>query len=122
MARSKANAYGKPSSFGRSGAKARTLVPWGNIYPARQGRQANSVGATPFRAKVRSTGGIRKPTPNPAIWGMAYPKNDPVQWPVVPNVGTGSRSGGSNSGMTQAKADFHNAVVNRAFQRGGYAG
>lgn len=116
------SAYGKPSSFGGSRGKNRTLVPWGNIYPARQGRQTNSVGATPFRAKVRRSGSVSKPTPNPAIWGMKYPKNDPARWPVMPNVNTGLRSGGPDSAMNQHKVDFNNAVVNNAFKRGGYAG
>jgi hypothetical protein len=118
------SAYGKPSSWGGSRAKGRTLVPWGNNYPMGSARGANALGATPFRSKVRSSGAVRKPTPDPSLWGMTYKPNDPVLWPVLPDVNASPprRGGGPNSGMNQAKADFNNAVVNHAFQRAGYAG
>lgn len=108
-----ASASGTPSGWPGGGATRTILNPWGNNMPASQGRRANSVGATPFKTKMRSRGGVSQPTPSSQLWSMSYKANDPQAWPI---------EGGKNfSAMTQAKADWNNAVVNHAFQRGGYA-
>lgn len=111
------SATGRSSRFGGAvgGSARRVLNPWGNLVPAAKGRRANAVGATIARGRPRGSG-VRRPTPDASLWGMRYPVNDPNAWPIE-----GTKSG-PTSGMTQAKADFNNAVVNKAFQRAGYAG
>jgi hypothetical protein len=97
---------GTPSRFGGAagGAVRRVLNPWGNNVP--------KLGRT---SGVRKGGGaVRRPKPDPQVWSMKYPANDPLQWPIV-----GGKHG-SPSGMTQAKANFNNGAVNRAYKRAGY--
>lgn len=109
---------GSSSRFGGAagGSARRVLNPWGNTVPAAKGRRANAVGQTVGRGRQRGVSGVRKPTPDSSLWSIDYPKNDPLQWPIQ----GGKRK--SPSGMTQAKANWNNAIVNKAYQRGGYAG
>jgi hypothetical protein len=97
---------GTPSRFGGAagGAARRVLNPWGNPVP-KLGRRTTAGGRR---------GAVRKPVPDPSLWSIDYPKNDPLQWPI---------EGGkhpSPSGMTQAKADFNNRAVNKEYKRAGY--
>lgn len=100
---------------GAVGAGARrVLSPWGNSVPAAKGRGTNAVGATVTKARKPRGSSTRKPRPDPSLWSIKYPKNDPLAWPIEGGVT------GSISGMTQAKADFNNDVVNDAYTRAGY--
>jgi hypothetical protein len=56
---------------------------------------------------------------------VPYKANDPNAWPLMVDDGHGNLIGtksGPTSGMTQAKADRYNAILNNAYVRGGYAG
>lgn len=98
-------AYGRlpvsrASGTARRGGQ-RILAPWGNAV-ALPGRKMG----------LRTGGGRRMPTPNPTLFGMAYPANDPRRWPIA---------GGKIVIFAQAaKANRQNAIVNHAFVRGGY--
>jgi hypothetical protein len=62
--------------------KKTTIVdPWGPIVPNRRVGKTNGIGQS-SRARMNTTGGsaARKPTPDPALKSMNYPKNDP--WAV----------------------------------------
>lgn len=113
-----ASASGKPSRFGgaKSGRLRSILNPWGNNVPKGTARRTNGVGQSPFRTRVRPTGTRQKPTPDRSLFGMKYKPNDPNAWPIE-----GGKAD-ADSGMNQDKADFNNDAVNKAFQRGGYAG
>lgn len=113
---SSASASGKPSGVAKRGRLRSILNPWGNNVPKGSARRTNGIGQSPFRTKVRPSGSVSKPTPDRSLSGMAYKPNDPNMWPIE-----GGKAD-ADSGMTQDKADFNNSAVNKAFQRGGYAG
>lgn len=112
---------GTKSSWGAVRATPRrTLLPWGKPVPKR------TVGATTGSGQGRNMGrkpagsSVAKPTADKSLWGMQYKLNDPLGWPVESPA---SRSDLIlASGMSQDKADFANAALNKAYQRGGYAG
>lgn len=101
---------GTASTFGGArGATRRVLAPWGKPIPKptrRVGRNAN-----------RGVSSTRKPTADPSLWSMSYPRNKPSAWPME-NPQTRADLGGG--GPTQAQADRNNAIVNHAFGRAGY--
>lgn len=100
----------RASVFGNSRHGTRKVQsPWGRPIPQR----GSSRGSTPRGSSTR------KPTPNPALWSMSYPANKPSLWPMEEPKVRADLGGG---GPTQAVADRRNAIVNKAFQRGGYAG
>lgn len=102
---------GTASTFGNSRTSVRTvLAPWGKPIT----RSTRSRGSTP-RGSAH-----RRPKPDPQLRGMDYPPNDPLQWPIESPAVRGDLP--KPSGMTANKATFNNTVVNKAFQRGGYAG
>jgi len=114
---------GATSRFGNAaGGTTRTVRnPWGNVAP-----QATATGTTPqgntrSRAVLRGSA-IRRPTPDPQLWGMSYRANDPVAWPQVKLVGgvIVPDKAGPASGMTAAKATRNNAIVEHAYTRAGY--
>lgn len=81
------------------------MSPWGNNF-GRTGVGGGKVGGSSRRQN----------TPDPSLYSMDYTANDPLQWPVMPDGQTGLRRG-PTSGMTQAKADRNNLIVNHAFLR-----
>lgn len=98
-----ARATGTPSNFGRNARSGRSILnPWGSNFAKPKAP-----------SKLQKFGGSarRQATPDSSLYSMAYKTNDPLAWPIE-----GGRRG-SISGMTQAKVDWNNAVVNHAFER-----
>jgi len=98
-------AYGRLPRSSASGTArrggARILAPWGNALPK-----------SGVKLKLRTGGGRSMPTPDPTVFAIQYPANDPRRWPIA---------GGKIVIWQQAaKANRHNAIVNHAFVRGGY--
>ena len=112
---------GKRSTWGAAKAGvSRVLAPWGKPLPKTTARRTNAAGQSVAKTKRPSGSSMRRPTPDASLRGMNYPKNDPLQWPLEsPSVRSDLNK---PSGMDQDKADFNNDAVNRAYQRGGYAG
>ena len=99
----------------------RTLAPFGKIFPQKgvghTDAQGNSRRGKQNKVSRRSS--TRKSTPAPELFSMDYPANKPYAWPVEsPPIGANGRT----SGYTSSVANRNNAQVNKAFQRGGYAG
>jgi hypothetical protein len=97
-------------SIGASARRfARTLNPWGFNVPKRGVPKG-----------VSSPGGssMRKPVPDPQLKGMDYPTNDPLYWPVVPNVANGRQP--STSGINANVIAKNNAAVENAYTRAKY--
>jgi hypothetical protein len=61
---------------------------------------------------------MNKPIPDPSLKGMDYPPNDPLLWPVVPNVANGMQP--SASGINAAVIAKNNSAVEQAYHRAGY--
>lgn len=98
-------AYGRLPRSTASGTSGkglrRILAPWGN-----------AVGLKGPKLKLHTGGGRRVPTPDPLLFAIPYPANDPRRWPI---------EGGKIVIFQQAaKANRHNAIVNHAFVRSGY--
>lgn len=101
---------GTASTFGASRSTTHVVkTPWGAAIPKR-----TRAGGRPGGSSTR------KPRPDPQLRGMSYPPNDPLQWPL--EVPTQRSDLNLPSGNSAAKATFNNNAVNKAFQRGGYAG
>jgi len=104
---------GASSRFGaaRTGTARRVLNPWGNTVPQKSGVRTNALGQSITKTTRLKRGAVSLQRPDPSLYSISYPANDPAQWPIE----GGKR--GPTSAMTQAKADVHNAAVNHAFQR-----
>ncbi|UOW92890.1 hypothetical protein SEA_LEOPARD_12 [Mycobacterium phage Leopard] len=99
----------RASVFGSARHGSRSVIsPWGKPIPMRRKGSGRVSGSS-----------TRKPTPDPSLWGMKYKPNDPLAWPLE---NPAQRSDLEFDKTTTAKANFNNAIVNKAFQRGGYAG
>lgn len=97
----------------------KTLNPWGRAVAKRLTTGATPTGITRYKTRKPSGSAVRRPTPDPQLKGMQYPKNDPLAWPLESPQ---TRSDLNRvSGMTQDKADFWNGAVDKAFERGGYS-
>jgi hypothetical protein len=101
----------RKSTFGgaRHGVQS-VKAPWGEPIP----KSTRARGSKPRGSSTR------KPRPDPSLWSIAYKPNDPLAWPLENPAARADLP--LISGMSQAKANFNNAAVNKAFQRGGYAG
>jgi hypothetical protein len=98
-------------SVGASGKKfGSTLNPWGGPNIPKP-QVPKSVGSA-------SGSSMRKPVPDSQLRGMDYPANDPLLWPVVPNVANGRQP--SSSGITPAVIAKNNAAVEQAYTRAKY--
>lgn len=106
---------GARSTFGNTRSSVHTVkTPWGQPIPKRSAHRGRN-------SAVRTRGSSRsKPTPDPSLRGMDYTPNDPLAWPI--EVPTSTAQLNLVSGNSAAKATWNNNVVNKAFQRGGYAG
>lgn len=83
------------------GNARRILNPWGNNVP-----KSNKL-------NMGIRGGRRMPTAAPDLIRIDYPANDPRCWPIA---------GGKIVIFNQAeKANRHNAILNHAYVRAGYA-
>jgi hypothetical protein len=101
--------------------KKTTIVdPWGPIVPNRRVGKTNGIGQS-SRARMNTTGGsaARKPTPDPALKSMNYPKNDPLQWPVEIDTVNHTRQP-SVSGVTSTVVTNVNQSIENAYTRAKY--
>lgn len=98
------------------------LPPWGKNVPQKSVGRTNGIGQSK-RTKVNVVAGsaTRAPHLDSSLLGMRYPKNDPLQWPVEPDL-TGYTLPPPVSGYTSEVATANNTAVNNAFKRAGYAG
>jgi|SRR6516162_5983483 hypothetical protein len=107
---------GTPNTKGTGASLQRfskTLNPWGFNVPKGKISQGSIMGSS-----------VRKPIPDPQIWGMDYPKwapkNDPLYWPVVLNWDGSYTRQPSVSGITPAIITWWNQTVEHAYTRDKY--
>lgn len=113
---------GTPSRFGAVKAGGnRTVNPWGKAVGHKGATKTNAIGQNPSQRRKPAGTTRKKPTPDPQLSGMKYKANDPREWPVVPSVALGQHGRPSPTAPTTANVTRNNAIVDKAYQRGGYA-
>ena len=97
----------------------KTINPWGPNVPNKRIGLTNAIGQSVTGRGSTTTGSsTKKPTIDPSLRGMNYPKNDPTQWPIENPPGSFNTQ--DPFGLTsQARANI-NASVEHAYTRDGY--
>ena len=98
----------------------KTVNPWGPNVPQTSVGRTNGIGQS-ARSRINTTSGsaTKKPRPDPSLRTMDYPKNDPLMWPVEPDL-TGHTLPPSQSGITSAVIANVNSSIENAYHRDGY--
>lgn len=100
-----------PKNYSRgSGKITKTRMPWGT--PGVAARAKGMLGKVSGSSR-------RQSRPAPEERGMQYPKNQPSQWPVMPDYVNHTLAPPS-SGYTSNVAAKNNAAVEHAYTRAGY--
>jgi len=107
---------GSPSKWARAKTLSKTIAPWGNPTGQRTATGINAAGQGKSRVTLSRGSRIVK-RPDTSERAIANPSRMPTAWP---QEDTGIAV--SPTAYTPAEATSHNAIVNKAFQRGGYAG
>lgn len=98
--------------IGASGKKyGKTTNPWGGPNIPK--------GPVPKGTNSASGSSMNKPIPDPSLFRMDYPPNDPLYWPVEIDTVNHIRQP-STSGITAAVIAKNNAAVEHAYTRDGY--
>lgn len=111
FAKSQLGSKNKKNYSRGSGKINQTMNPWGK-----------AVGFKARTAWGRVSGSsTRQPKSSPALAPQTagYPRNDPLNWPVEPDL-SGHTLPPSSSGLTAAVAARVNASVEQAYHRAGY--
>lgn len=107
---------GSPSKWAKAKTLSKTIAPWGNSTGQRSAMGLNGAGQGKARVTLRRGAHAIK-RPDPSERAIANGSRMPTAWP---QEDTGLAV--SPTAYTPAEATSHNAIVNQAFQRGGYAG
>lgn len=112
---------GKPSRWGAARLRGAAAAPFGQPIPQTGIGRTGGVGQSRRGVRLRQ-GGRAKPTPDASE--RAVPNRtsaNPAEWALVDANGKAvSRS--SPTAYDSGEATRENAIVNLAYQRGGYAG
>lgn len=112
----KKSQLGSKSKWGKAKTLSKVIAPWGNPTGQKTATGINGVGQGRARVTLRR-GGRTVKRPDSSERAIANGSRMPTAWPQE-DVGLAV----SPTAYTPAEATSHNAIVNKAFQRGGYAG
>lgn len=110
--RNKQTGTPNPKNYTKGSSRlSKTMNPWGKPVA----RKAKGLLGRVSGSSVRKS----RSAPELAPQTRGYPKNQPSQWPVMPDYVNHTRTP-SLSGVNNTTAASHNAAVERAYTRAGY--